>query len=242
MASYDKYVPYAIQMERDTGIPAAIILGQAMLEGGASLSSGLIKQANNFFGIKGVGNAGSVYMPTREEINGKSITVNGKFRKYNTPYDSFMDHAKLLQNPRYQKHLTSAKTLSDWASGIKAGGYATDAKYVSKLMNVITSNGLDKIGSVPVGSYAANLGKTPAGGSDALGALDVGYKEDLKETASDVARGITKIVVLLVLFIVGILFFINAMPVERIASDAVNQASKVVKPVRAAKKLLKKVK
>ena len=55
MASYDKYVPYALQMERDTGIPAAIILGQAMLEGGASLNSGLVRNGNNFFGIKGKG-------------------------------------------------------------------------------------------------------------------------------------------------------------------------------------------
>ena len=220
MASYDKYVPYAVQMERDTGIPAAIILGQAMLEGGASLSSGLIQKANNFFGVKGVGNAGSVYMPTREEVNGRSVSVNAQFRKYNSPYDSFIDHAKVLQLPRYQTQLKGATTLSDWAKGIKAGGYATDANYASKLMSVITSNGLDKIGSVPVGSYAANLGKTPAGGSATAPALiDLGMKESLTNTAGTIAKGITKIVILLVLFIVGILFLINSMPVEKIASE-----------------------
>lgn len=239
MASYDKYVPYAVQMERDTGIPAAIILGQAMLEGGASLSSGLIQRANNFFGVKGTGNAGSVYMPTREEINGRSVTVNGKFRKYQTPYDSFIDHAKILQLPRYQKHLNNAATLSDWAKGIKAGGYATDAAYASKLMNVITSNNLDKIGSVPVGSYTANIGKLPNGSNMGNNLINTGYKEDLKETAGTIAKGITKVVILLVLFIVGILFFINAMPLEKIASEGMNQVGNVVKPVRAAKKVLK---
>ena len=78
MASYDKYVPYALQMERDTGIPAAIILGQAMLEGGSSLNSGLVRKGNNFFGIKGTGNAGAFICPPKNKI--KTGGYDGKMR------------------------------------------------------------------------------------------------------------------------------------------------------------------
>ena len=112
MASYDKYVPYALQMERDTGIPAAIILGQAMLEGGAGLNSGLITKANNFFGIKGKGMQEAIYMPTKEQDkSGRVRWENAAFKKYKSPYDSFMDHAALLQKPLYQNYLKDAKTL-----------------------------------------------------------------------------------------------------------------------------------
>lgn len=237
MAAYEPYIPYALQMEKDTGIPAPIILGQAMLEGGASLSSGLIKSANNFFGVKGTGPAGYVIMPTKEEVNGRMVTVNAKFRKYNSPYESFMDHAKILQLPRYQPYLSKAKTLEEWASGIKAGGYATDSRYVNKLMNVITSNGLDEIGggSYSLGSYTDNLGKNPVTGENPL-------PTGIKENAQLAANQIIKWVLLLVLFVVGILFLLQALPVEKAAGEALNQTAKIVKPVKAARKVLKAVK
>jgi hypothetical protein len=240
MASYDKYVPYALQMERDTGIPAAIILGQAMLEGGSSLNSGLVRNANNFFGIKGTGNAGSVYMPTKEQDkNGRVHWENAKFKKYKTPYDSFMDHAALLQKPLYQGYLKNAKTLSDWVQGIHKSPYATDAAYDTKLMGIIKSNGLDKIGSVPVG-YMDKIGSNPAGGTD--GAINTGFKDDLKDTSLTVAKGFMKMIILLVLFIVGVLFFMSSMPVEKAPAEIAKQAGRLIKPVKAAGKAAKAVK
>lgn len=235
MASYEKYIPYALQMEKDTGIPAPIILGQAMLESGAGLNSGLVTKANNFFGVKGTGPAGSIYMPTKENVNGRMITVNAAFRKYNTPYESFMDHAKVLQLPRYQPHLSKATTLEEWARGIKAGGYATDANYVSKLMNVITSNGLDKIGngSYSVGSYMQNIGNNPITTDFDL------VPDGIQEGAKEVVQTVIKYIILIVLFIVGILFLLQSMPIEKAAGEITNQAAKVVKPIKAAKKLAK---
>ena len=239
MASYDKYVPYALQMERDTGIPAAIILGQAMLEGGASLNSGLVRNGNNFFGIKGTGNAGSVYMPTKEQDkNGRVRWENAKFKKYKTPYDSFMDHAALLQKPLYQKYLKDAKTLSDWVTGIHKSPYATDAAYDTKLMNVIKSNGLDKIGSTPTG-YMDKIG-SGTGGTD--GVINTGFKQDLQDTSLTVAKGFMKMIIILVLFIVGVLFFMSSMPVEKAPAEIAKQAGRFIKPVKAAGKAAKAVK
>lgn len=50
-----------------TGVPAAITVAQAILESGWGESQ-LARRANNYFGIKGVGSDGVVWMPTTEYV------------------------------------------------------------------------------------------------------------------------------------------------------------------------------
>lgn len=238
MSAIDKYIPYALETEQKTGIPAPIILGQAMLESSANLDSTLATQGNNLFGIKGVGPAGSIWLPTKEERNGQTVWEMAQFKKYNSPTESMLDHTALLQKPRYAEKLTGAETLSDWARGIWSGGYATDSKYPEKLMNTITSNGLDKLGggSYTTGVYAQNVSYDPVtGGTINTGVLQASSIQD-----------IFKFVLLLLLFIVGIIFLIQAFPLDKAVNKAtdtvLDTVGTVAKPVKAVNKVRKMVK
>jgi Mannosyl-glycoprotein endo-beta-N-acetylglucosaminidase len=239
MAGYQDYIDDAIKSEKATGIPAPIVLAQLILESGAKVSSGLARNYNNLFGIKGTGTAGSVYLPTKEHVNGREITINGKFKKFNNPFESFLDHARILQLPRYQKHLTGAKTLEDWAKGIKAGGYATDKNYVGKLLNIIDQNNLDQIGTgnYNFGSYAANLKDNPISGETGSPTTSGGGGGIFEKGFLLAGRSVA----ILVLFIIGIILLIQAFPVEKIADPVVSTIGKVAKPVGAINKVRKKL-
>ena len=114
------------------GIPASIILGQALLESGFGTGS-LCIQANNHFGIK-CGN----------DWFGPSVKYDDDlkdecFRKYSHPDASFSDHSLFLTGKkRYAVLFNLDKTdYKAWAKGLKEAGYATDELYSSKLINVI---------------------------------------------------------------------------------------------------------
>lgn len=97
--------------------------------------SKLATEANNLFGMKGTGTAGSVTMPTKEYINGKMQTVDAQFAAYKTPQDSMAAYAKTLQNPRYAGAL-QATNLQDAAAAMQKGGYATDPNYAKNLVEL----------------------------------------------------------------------------------------------------------
>lgn len=114
------------------GIPASIILGQALLESGSGVGT-LCVQANNHFGIK-----------CNNEWTGESVRYNDDvadecFRKYNNPNESFSDHSLFLTGKkRYSSLFNLKKTdYKAWAKGLKEAGYATDELYPSKLITII---------------------------------------------------------------------------------------------------------
>lgn len=128
----DAYKVVAQSNMKNYGIPASIILGQAILESGAGTGA-LSSQANNHFGIK-----------CHKEWLGESVrydddSVAECFRKYNNPSDSFRDHALFLTGrPRYASLFKLDKTdYKAWAKGLKAAGYATDLQYPTKLIGII---------------------------------------------------------------------------------------------------------
>lgn len=133
------FVADAQKLQQEKGIPTSIILGQIILESSGRYNglSGLAYEAKNLFGVKGTGTAGSVYMNTTEYVNGNKITSKEKFAKYKTYYDSMLDHANLLLEPRYQKYLQNATSIADYAYGIHDAGYATDPNYANLLIKII---------------------------------------------------------------------------------------------------------
>jgi flagellum-specific peptidoglycan hydrolase FlgJ len=113
-------------------LPAAFILAHSFLESGKGESQ-LTKQANNFFGIKARTGEPSVTMDTTEIINGKSIKIPQKFRKYETARNSFKAYLLLLSNTRYKKVL-EARTHLERAKQLKAAGYFTaGSNYINTL-------------------------------------------------------------------------------------------------------------
>ena len=122
----------AIKEMLQYNIPASIILAQGMLES-AYGTSDLAIYANNHFGIK-----------CHEEWEGPTFikTDDAKdecFRKYPTVLDSYTDHSLFLKSrARYASLFELNHTdYKGWAKGLKDAGYATDPKYVERLLELI---------------------------------------------------------------------------------------------------------
>ena len=140
-----RHADAAAQVEKDSGIPASYMLGQAGHETGWGRSQ--IKMADgtnsfNLFGIKaGAGWTGKVAeVRTTEYINGEARKVTAKFRAYDSFEDSFRDYANLINNnPRYAQARAQTGSSYAYASGLQKAGYATDPEYASKLSRAINA-------------------------------------------------------------------------------------------------------
>ena len=140
-----RHADAAAQVEKDSGIPASYMLGQAGHETGWGKSQ--IKMPDgtnsfNLFGIKaGAGWTGKVAeVRTTEYINGEARKVTAKFRAYDSFEDSFRDYAKLINNnPRYAQARQQTGSSYAYASGLQKAGYATDPEYASKLSRAINT-------------------------------------------------------------------------------------------------------
>lgn len=153
----DAYLPFARQTEGKTGISAIAILAQAALESGWGRSA----PGNMFFGQKDTdGINGNEQLITTTEYSRRNdlkfpviisvvpvvlhntkmfkYTVKDYFRKYDTPEESFTDHASFfLNNARYKDALTVKGDPVAFADAIARAGYATDPGYSSTLKSII---------------------------------------------------------------------------------------------------------
>ncbi|MEW9702811.1 glucosaminidase domain-containing protein [Paenibacillus sp. SI8] len=132
----------AIEDMLNTGVLASITIAQACLESAWGQSA----PGNNLFGIKGSGTT----QATEEFINGQWITINAGFRAYQNWYGSIQDHSQFLcENGRYGRagffDHCAARDYAGAAKALQTAGYATDPQYASKLIQIIESNGLQKI-------------------------------------------------------------------------------------------------
>jgi flagellum-specific peptidoglycan hydrolase FlgJ len=126
-----------------------VILAQAALESawGAKATGG-----HNYFGIKGLGPAGSTSEKTREFVNGKWVRTTSDFRAYHTAAESFADHGRFLaDNTRYAEAMRHAGDPLRFAQELQRAGYATDPRYAEKLAAIIRKYNLTQydFGTVP---------------------------------------------------------------------------------------------
>ena len=141
----------AVQVSRETGIPAHFMVAQAALETGwgkSEIRRGDGAQSFNLFNIKAGSNwnGGSARVVTTEYANGAAVRENASFRAYGSYADAFRDYARLITgNARYASAAgqTDARAFAD---GLQRGGYATDPAYANKLKRVI--DGLASAGVV----------------------------------------------------------------------------------------------
>ncbi len=129
----------AVKKMKEHGIPASITLAQGLLESGNG-NSELAREGNNHFGIK----------CTPDWTGGRTYHDDDKkddcFRKYKDAAQSYDDHAKFLQKPRYASLFELKSTdYEGWAKGLKKAGYATDPHYPSKLIALIERYELHKL-------------------------------------------------------------------------------------------------
>lgn len=144
MAFIARIAPDAVRDWQQNKIAASLTIAQAALESNFG-ESGLTQRANNLFGIKGTGPAGSEQMQTTEYRGGSPIKVTASFRKYYSWAESIADHSRLLLTKRYQA--VPGKTGKDAARAVAAAGYATDPSYAAKLIAMMDEFDLYKYDS-----------------------------------------------------------------------------------------------
>lgn len=150
-----KFLPYALETERKTGISALFTLAQSALETGWGKDA----PGNMMFGVKAKESMPAekrqlvqtteilatdkekfpVIISIKKRPDGKyKYTVKDWFRKYDSPEESFTDHAKLfLTNKRYAKALQVKSDPYKFAEEVAKAGYATEPTYAERLKGVI---------------------------------------------------------------------------------------------------------
>jgi hypothetical protein len=120
-------------------VPASITLAQWAVESawGAAMPPG----TNNPFGIKAVGDQPAVESATREVVEGESVMIPAKFRKFASLSEAFDVHGRLLAtNSVYGAAMRNKDDPEAFADSL-TGVYATDPAYGTTLKYVIKAYG-----------------------------------------------------------------------------------------------------
>jgi flagellum-specific peptidoglycan hydrolase FlgJ len=134
-------LPGAMTAFKKEHILPSLTIAQALLEG----ANGQSCPGNNCFGIKWTEGCGyEKQLLWTHEWNPKIKAlekVQSPFRKYKTLADCVLDHSKVLSVARYES-VRACKNFKSACEQIKKDGYATDPKYPTLLISIITSNKL----------------------------------------------------------------------------------------------------
>jgi hypothetical protein len=132
----------AASVASSSDLYASVMIAQALLESSYG-TSGLASAPNyNLFGVKGSYAGQTIYMPTKEYLNGEWVTLTEPFRSYPSYAESFQDHANVLSSYTYSGAWKSNTSSYLDATAALAGRYATDPSYAEKLNWLISAYGL----------------------------------------------------------------------------------------------------
>jgi len=145
----EKIAPAAQASQRAHGVPASVIVAQAILESGW----GQHAPGNNFFGIK----KGAANVPYVEAVNGSlDSEVRAKYRKFESLTASFEAHGKLLStDERYSRAMSDADNSIVFATSLRKCGYSVDPHYDDKLVALMTGYKLMRFDSAAPKKAAA---------------------------------------------------------------------------------------
>ena len=146
--------PLYQKVAEKTGMLASVGLAQFCLESGYGTTD-LAQNANNLHGMKcslsGNTWAGSTWdgvsyyrkRTAEQDASGNQYYIYANFRKYPCMEDSIADRAAyylgaMNGNKRRYDGIEKLTKAEAQIRAIKAGGYATDVNYVSKLMNLVS--------------------------------------------------------------------------------------------------------
>jgi hypothetical protein len=120
-------------------VPASITIAQWAVESawGAAIPPG----SNNPFGIKALANDPAVESPTREVLDGKTVVLSAKFRKFDSLTEAFDLHGRLLATGAPYKPAMQVADKPEAFADALTGVYATDPDYGMKLKWVIANYG-----------------------------------------------------------------------------------------------------
>lgn len=129
-SNWQQFVATATKVAKKQGFPVGVLLGQAALES----ARGTAAPGNNYFGIKGVGTAGTQNLATKEFGQGNYYSTNSGFRAYNSPEESINDYINLIKT-QYPQAWALKDNPQAMLQAIHQGGYATDPNYVQSVMS-----------------------------------------------------------------------------------------------------------
>ena len=135
----ETYKDLAIVEMYRSGIPASIILAQALHESNYGMSP-LAVNANNHFGIKCKTYwIGQKYYHKDDDFDDHGRLTDSCFRSYTSTLESYVDHSNfLMSSANYTELFNYNRTdYVSWANGLKLCGYATDTRYASKIISKI---------------------------------------------------------------------------------------------------------
>ena len=157
----EKFKTYAISDMRSSGILASLTGAQGFIESKYG-NSGLAKDANNLFGIKGKFNGESVKMWTTEYYNGVPQRVLADFRKYPSWQESVNDHSAMFNRMKRYENLRGLTDYKLACKYVAQDGYATSPSYEQTLLTCINKYKLylwdaEVLGESPGSAKVKNL-------------------------------------------------------------------------------------
>lgn len=149
----NQYKSIAINEMERSGIPASIILGQAIIASECGANK-LARFGNNHLAIK-----------CHSEWEGNTLfqwageLTPSCFKVYDAPHESFMEHTdKLSNSDEWNDLFYNGLNYKRWAKGLVRLGYSSDKDYGKKLIRVIEQYNLHMLD----GQLYHNLGVTHA--------------------------------------------------------------------------------
>lgn len=145
----DAIAPAARAAHLASGIPASFTLAQAALESGWG-SSKLAREGCNLFGVKADKSwTGDVItMQTREVLNGQSVMVPARWRKYPNWAACLADRVEFFKRNKRYAACFKETTGEGWCRAVAAAGYATDPDYAQLLLAMIRGRNLTRFDEV----------------------------------------------------------------------------------------------
>ena len=127
--------PKAREIYTKYGILQSLTISQACLESGYGKHS----PGNNLFGFKWTATCGYDFqlLWTKEYVNGSYVSVQAKFRKYDSINDSLADYGKLIGTSKRYEPVRLAKNYIEATDQIRLCGYATSPTYTESLRKII---------------------------------------------------------------------------------------------------------
>lgn len=135
---FEKLKPYVIDDMMKSGILASLTAAQAFIESRMG-NSGLTKECNNLFGIKGSYNGQFGMYWTTEYYNGIKTRVRAAFRKYPSWHESIADHSAMFNRMARYKNLRGCIDYQKACIYVKQDGYATSPTYTKTLFDTINA-------------------------------------------------------------------------------------------------------
>jgi flagellum-specific peptidoglycan hydrolase FlgJ len=142
--------PAARTSQRRYGVPASVVIAQAVLETGWG-SSEMARTARNYFGMtcgpNGGGPIASGCVTGSDRVCDRTgcRPSTASFRVYRTMADSFADHGRQLKtNKRYKSAYKARSRPATFVKRMARAGYATDPGYAQRVIAIMNKYKLSK--------------------------------------------------------------------------------------------------